>query len=183
MRKGCGSEAEGFCGGGEAVEAPAADEGESVCESKSSMDSTWRREEESRFLLREAAAVLDAPDEAALWEGVMGKLEVEARLGVAGVLPPRLTGFHDLEDDSATRVRKVSMASSRAASHCALDFWSDKASSILTSVQLAGWMLGAMEREDEQEVDFAACAWLRGFSRLAAWLVVRQEAAEAARGM
>lgn len=63
----------------------------------------------------------------------LGKVEGDARLGVAGELPARLTGLHAFDDDSATRLRKLSSASSRAESHCAFDVCKDEASSILTS--------------------------------------------------
>lgn len=86
-----------------------------------SMDSTCLNEEDSRVLLL-VAPVLVADDAPALCVAVVGKEDGEARLGVAGLLPTRLTGFHALDEDSATRVRNRSMASSRAASHCALDF-------------------------------------------------------------
>lgn len=96
----------------------------------SSMDSTWRREDDSRGLLL-AAPVLVADAAPAFCDDADGKEEDEARLGVAGLLPTRLTGFQAFEEDSETRVRNRSRASSRAESHCAFDFWRESASSIV----------------------------------------------------
>ena len=47
-----------------------------------------------------------ADDEPELCEAVLEKAEGDEICGVAGLLPTRLTGFHALELDSATRLRK-----------------------------------------------------------------------------
>ena len=90
-------------------------------EATSSIDSTCRSDEDSWALVL-ATPVFVADVAPALCDAVVGKAEGEARLGVAGLLATRLTGFHALDDDSATRAQNLSMASSRAESHCALDF-------------------------------------------------------------
>lgn len=94
---------------------------ESMREATFSMDSTCRNDEDSLALLLVAAALAEE-DVATLGDELLVKAEGDVRFGVAGLLPTRLTGFHALEEDSATRLRKLSSASSRAASHCALDF-------------------------------------------------------------
>ena len=107
-------------------------------EATSSIDSTCRKDEDSRalFLAVPALAAVELPADC---EAVDVKVEGDARLGVAGLLPTRLTGFHALDEDSATRVRKWSRASSRAANHCAFDFCRDEASVILRSCRRR-WM-------------------------------------------